>query len=157
MAILTKITRNVDTRAWHDTFPVHYSYTPGEAGLKFFTNLKEKGVFTGAKCSCCGKVYVPPRIYCEECFEEITDFIKLPATGSIESFTIVKEDIDGKSLGGRKAVGFIRIDSSSGGFLGNILCKNPDDVKTGMKVKARMKPASKRQGLMNDIEGFELV
>ena len=157
MGILKKITKNIDALSWKGNFPVHYLYTVGDAGEKFFKNLKEKGVFTGAKCPVCSKVYLPPRIYCEECFEEIKEFPKLPLTGKIETFTIIKEDIEGKPFNERRAVAFVRIDGSCGGILGFIITNKPDDIKIGTTVKARLKSFRKRQGLMDDIEGFELI
>lgn len=156
MGILKKIAKNIDDYSWKGDFPVYYLYSCGEAGEIFFKNLKEKGVFTGAKCPCCGKVYLPPRIYCEECFEEIKEFLEVPLTGRIETFTIVQKDIDGNSLGCRKAVAFVKIDGTCGGIIGFVLCE-PEKVKTAMRVIASLKPASQRKGSMDDIAGFEPI
>jgi len=44
-----------------------YSYTAGQALSVFLNGLKE-GKILGRKCNKCGRIYVPPRMYCEDCF-----------------------------------------------------------------------------------------
>lgn len=152
MGNLSKVTKNVDGIAYPYEFPVYYEYTVGKSGKVFLDGLK-KGRITGAKCPECGKVFTPVRIYCEECFEEITEFPKLPNTGTVETFTVVAHDIHGKPFKSPKTAAFVRIDDSCGGFFAFI----EGDVEIGDAVKAVFKPVKQRTGAMEDIVGFKPV
>ncbi|MEM4372343.1 MAG: zinc ribbon domain-containing protein, partial [Metallosphaera sp.] len=53
---------------WKDVMEVErYVYTAGPDGEKFLRGLRE-GKILGRKCPRCGRIYVPPRMYCEDCF-----------------------------------------------------------------------------------------
>jgi len=153
MGIISKVTKNIEGKAHYYKFPVWYDYTVGIAGEVFAKNLKEKGVLTGAKCPCCGKVYLPPRVYCEECFEEIKDFLPLDPVGVVETYCEVCEDIDGNKFEKPKVVAFVRIDGSCGGLFGYV----EGSIQIGEKVKAEIVEEGKRTGTIFDIICFKKV
>jgi uncharacterized OB-fold protein len=153
MGIISKVTKNIEGKAHYHKFPVWYEYTVGVAGEIFAKNLKEQGLLTGAKCPCCGKVYLPPRVYCEECFEEIKEFLALEPVGVVETYCEVYEDIDGNRFDKPKVVAFVRIDGSCGGLFGFI----EGGVQMGDKVKAQLVEKRKRTGTVSDIVCFKKV
>ncbi|MBN2077293.1 MAG: Zn-ribbon domain-containing OB-fold protein [Dehalococcoidales bacterium] len=53
---------------------------------QFYDNLKE-GRFTTTKCQKCGHVAYPPVIICPECWSEEMEWIDLPQTGKVVTFT----------------------------------------------------------------------
>lgn len=150
-----KVNRNVDIKYVYGEFPIYFSYTVGKAGKIFFENLIKEEAFTGGKCPSCGKIYLPPRIYCEQCMEEITEFIKLGCEGVVWSWTKVTRDSFGNPLKQPDYVGFVKITGSDGGVIHRIKCKNGEKPKIGMKVKAVLKPKTERKGTLEDILYFE--
>lgn len=152
-----KINTNKDIKSVEGDFPVYFSYTMGKAGTTFFTNLKNEGKLTGGKCKKCGKIYVPPRVYCEKCFEEIEDFIQLQPEGVLESWTIVKRDSYGNLLSEESIVGSVKILKSDGRIIHRLNLKKGVKPYAGMKVRAKLKPQKDRKGNLNDIEYFEPV
>lgn len=148
MGMIEKLTKITDAIAYPGKFPVWYEYTLGPAGRVFAENLQRKGLLTGAKCPRCGHVYLPPRIYCENCFEDITDFLALAPIGVVETFTDVFEDLDGNRLKSPKRVAFIRICGSDGGLFAFV----EDEVTIGDEVEAVLK--EQREGTLKDILYF---
>lgn len=152
--MLKKVNTNSGIKSVEGSFPIYFTYTAGRAGSVFFQNLKNEGVLTGARCKKCGKVFLPPRIYCENCFEEIEEFVKLGSEGEIESWTLVKNDSYGNSLKEAVIVGVIKITGSDGRIIHKIRLKNGEKPLIGMKVVAKLKPPQERKGNMEDIEYF---
>ena len=73
---------------WKTDLP--YRYSIGELAVKYFEELKKRKIM-GSKCSKCGKVHMPPRRVCVECFIEMTvdDMVELSSKGTLEGFTVV--------------------------------------------------------------------
>ena len=67
MTFLEKQTNPEYPMHWRGDMQADYLYTNGAAGDRFFTNLKKKGTFLACKCPECNKVFLPPRMYCEDC------------------------------------------------------------------------------------------
>ncbi|MBM4386815.1 MAG: Zn-ribbon domain-containing OB-fold protein [Deltaproteobacteria bacterium] len=151
MGIINKVTRNIAGLNKKGDFPVYYLYTTGAAGRIFFGNLKEKGEFTGGKCPACSRVYFPLRIYCEECFEEIKEFVKLPLKGRVVTFTVVARDIDGRGFDAPRTAAFVNIEGSCGGIFGFV---KDGGVEIGDQVEAVLKSKKERNGTMDDILHF---
>jgi uncharacterized OB-fold protein len=134
-----------------------YLYTNGVAGDRFFKNLMKKGTFLATRCPKCRKVLFPPRLFCEDCFVEITDkgWLEVPPKGTIRLWTEATIDTHGEKLDEPKVIALIDIDKTDGAMLGIIKTKNLKKEFTGMKVKAVLKPKSKREGTLKDILHFE--
>ncbi|QKR00068.1 Zn-ribbon domain-containing OB-fold protein [Metallosphaera tengchongensis] len=111
-----KTGRETDLLTWKDVMEVNsYVYTVGSDGENFLKGLKE-GKILGRKCPKCGKVYVPPRMYCEECFVENGEYLELKEA-YLETFTVVYYDSDGNRLEKPVTIGLIRFHGASGGLL----------------------------------------
>ena len=70
MAFLERHNSTADLTHWRGEIPVNYVYTAGRAGEKFFKAMM-RGKLVAAECSTCRVTYLPPRNYCERCFERI--------------------------------------------------------------------------------------
>jgi len=91
---------NIDeARVWHGTMPVQYLYTAGVAGERFFQTLRRKGVFAVTTCAECQVTYLPPRLYCERCFADLSEaWAEVAPSGRVHTYTVVHEDQDGRPL-----------------------------------------------------------
>lgn len=156
MAITERIAKTTDQGVWKGEIPLEFVYTMGRAGEKFFRSIKEKGKFMGSKCQRCGILFVPPRIYCEECLARLEEnFVEVSTRGVVHTFTVCYEDMDGLRMDQPKLVAMVVLDGTDGGlvhFLGEV---DPHEVYIGMPVEAVFKPKKDRQGNIQDILYFK--
>ncbi|HUK27208.1 MAG TPA: Zn-ribbon domain-containing OB-fold protein [Candidatus Acidoferrales bacterium] len=133
---------------------IKYSWATGIAIGKFLSGLRQ-GQIIGTRCDQCGRVVVPPRIFCELCFKRTETWVKLPDTGSVNTFSISHITADTTRIKNPIIPAVIEIDgTSNAGFLHLIGDVKPDDVKIGMKVKAIWQETTKRQASITDIKYF---
>ena len=158
MAILERITRNIDNRYWDpgvEAFPVKNRYTAGVAGQRFFEELKENGKIFGSKCNSCSITYVPARIFCERCFARLEekDWVDVGTSGIVYSYTVVHKT---KSREQKEIPSIIAAVMIADGLLIHRLgdCK-VEDLYIGMPVRAELKAKTERQGGIEDIKFFK--
>jgi len=132
-----------------------YMYTLGVAGERFFKELKKSGRIMGAKCPRCNMVYVPPRMYCEQCFEKLEKWVDVGTKGVVHTFTIATIDIDGSELEKPIIFALIKFEGAHGGMIHRI--EKVDTVSIGMKVQAVLKPPKERRASINDIAYFKPI
>lgn len=157
--MLEKQTDPTSPMHWRGDMQADYMYTNGVAGDRFFRHLMEKDTFLATKCKKCGKVLFPARLYCEDCFQEISegDWLEVPATGTVRVFTVAAINAHGKKMEEPKIIALIDIDKTDGALLGIIKTKDLKRDFCGVKVKAVFKPKEKREGTLKDILYFEEV
>jgi uncharacterized OB-fold protein len=143
-----RITRVDELRSWTDQIPLHYEYTAGVAGEKFLRGLIE-GKILAAKCNKCGKRYLPPKMYCVDCFVEIKKFRRVPLSGTVSAITESHVDFEGKRMAKPKVFVFVTYPGVTGGL---VQAASGKGLRTGTKVTPRFKPASKRTGSLSDFE-----
>jgi uncharacterized OB-fold protein len=131
-----------------------YVYTLGVAGEKFFTAMAENERIQGGKCKRCGLVYVPPRLYCEECFGEVTDWVDVGTKGRVFTFTVAYVDVDGTTLKEPIIYALIKFPGAEGGLVHRLGEVEPHKVEIGMAVEAVFKPQAERSKNINDIKHF---
>lgn len=157
MTFLEKQTDPTSPMHWLGDMQADYLYTSGVAGDRLFTHLKKKGTFLATRCPQCKKVFFPPRLFCEDCFCEIPEkgWLEVPARGTVRLWTVATIDAHGNKLSEPKVIAMIDIEKTDGAMLGIIKTKNLDKDLDGLKVKAVLKPKSKREGTLKDILYFE--
>jgi uncharacterized OB-fold protein len=157
MGFLEKQTDPTTPMHWRGDMQADYFYPSGIAGDKFFKHIMENDTFLATKCSTCNKVLFPPRLYCEDCFEEIpySDWIEVPSTGTVKLYTVATLNAHGKKLEKPKVVAFIDIDKTDGALLGIINTNDFNKDFLGAKVKAVFKPKGSREGTLKDILYWE--
>jgi uncharacterized OB-fold protein len=133
-----------------------YDWATGEAVGRFLQGLKQ-GKIVGRKCSKCGRILVPPRMFCEEDFRETDEWVEVKDHGTIKTYSISYLNADASRAKEPKVVAVIALDGASEGmgFLHLLRGAPPRSVKIGMRVKARWKPKSRRKGSITDIRFFE--
>jgi len=131
-----------------DVIKINYKYTMGGQS-KFFIELKDKKKLLGTKCRKCGKIWMPPRIGCSECFES-SDWVEMKQTGVIEVSTIVWYTTSAFIKVVPYAVGFVRLDGADTAMLQGIFSESliPSKVKKGKRVRAVF--LKEREGKMTD-------
>ena len=154
MPIVDKVNVNAAARAWPGKIPLESLYTVGIAGERFFREIKDNGKLWGTYCSNCKITYLPAQLFCERCFAKLTDWKEAQTNGTVETFTELHVDLDGKPLPVPQLLAFVRLAGADGGlihFLGEV---TPDEVFIGQPVEAVFKPQAEREGSILDIRYF---
>lgn len=157
MTPLEKVTQVSQTKPWHGEIPTHYTYTFGIAGERFFREIKDNAKFFGTRCPECNLTYVPPKIYCERCFEELEEWLEVGSKGTVHTYTLAYVGLDGARLEQPVIIAMVAIDGACGGLVHKLGEVKPDEVKIGMKVEAVFKDKSQREGGIHDINYFKPV
>lgn len=135
-----------------------YNFWVGLVMDKFYDGLENKK-FIGSKCSKCGKVFLPPRKTCGDCFAKAAEeFVELPETGIVKNFTVANYNVNerkARKLKEQVIVGLVQVDGADTAIITKILNITPDEIKEGMRVKVVW--ADKIKGHPKDIKGFEPI
>ena len=139
---------------------MEYNWATGVAITKFLKGLKN-GKILGTYCNDCDRTVCPPRMFCEECFNPMNHYVKLPDTGVINTFSLAFIRTDATRREKAEIPAVIDIDGTSispSGFL-HLIDEDVshDKIKIGMKVKAVWKDEKDRIGDITDIKFFELL
>jgi len=133
-----------------------YTWSAG-VGIGYFLNQLKEGKLVGRICYECGRIMVPPRMFCEECFRPNDEWVELEDTGTVNTFAICYIATDASRVKKPNLPAVIEIDGASEGMgilhlLGEV---DPKKIKIGMKVKAVWKPKKDRTGDITDIMYFK--
>ncbi len=139
---------------------IPYIHSAGKFTTQFFNRLKEKQIM-GSKCSKCNRTLMPPRSFCEKCFAPITEWIELPDSGTIQTFTICYDKFTGLP-DPPYALATIRLEGADtdlmhliGGLDLSDLSAALEKIKVGAKVRAVW--SEERKGSILDIMYFEPI
>jgi len=146
-----------EIRHWMGHMETDYAYTRGIAGDRFFNEIKENARIMGAKCRKCGLVYVPPRLFCERCFEKLDDRVEVGKRGVVHTYTFAYMDIDGSKLDEPVIWAVIKIGNAHGGLVHKLGETDKENVRIGMRVEAVFKDKKERDGSILDIKYFRPV
>ena len=136
-------------RKWSDHIPLEWKYTAGVAGDRFLQLLKQ-GKIMASHCKNCNKLFLPPKIFCKDCFVQVDDWKDVPVDGGyVYSFTALKTD-----SGKRETIVIVKYSGVEGGLLGKFR-SGKEEPKINMKVKAVFRQKHARRGSISDIEYFE--
>ena len=134
---------------------IDYKWSVGKAGERFFTELRDNKKIMGTRCRQCGRVLVPPRIFCEECFVDDMEWVLLPSTGRLVTFGDCYFSTTGEQLKDPWMLGIVKIDGADGGLLHYLDECRPEDLKIGMPMEIVFK--EEREGNIFDIQYFRPV
>lgn len=157
MSPLERVTRVDQTKPWYGEFPTYYIYTLGIAGERFFREIKDKSRIYGARCPQCHLIYVPPRMYCERCFEKLEDWVEMGNKGTVHTYTVAYFGLDGSKLEKPIVIAMVSIDGAYGGIVHQLGEVKADEVCIGMPVEAVFKSKRERAGNILDIKYFRPI
>jgi uncharacterized OB-fold protein len=135
-----------------------YAWDTGVAIGRYLAELKA-GRLIGVRCRHCDRTVVPPRNFCEWCFRPMDEWVYLPDSGTINTFSLCYVTWDMQYLTDPEMPAVIDIDGTkpSVGIMHMLGEVKPDDIQIGMKVQAVWKPAEEREGSILDIKYFKPV
>ncbi len=134
------------------TLKIPYTYTAGNTLSQFLVKLRDEGKIMGKRCPGCSAVLFPPRRRCGRCHSETTEWVELSGKGVLQTYTVVQYKEPTLPEDPPYILGLIKLDGTNGGIPHLIKGINPDQVKIGMQVRARIK--NDRQGNIRDIDYF---
>jgi hypothetical protein len=97
-------------------------------------------------------------MFCEYCYKPTDEWVELPDTGTINTYSISYLDPDANRIEEPILIGVISIDGAYPkpmGFMHYFGEMSKDEIKIGMKVKAVWKPPEEREGSITDIKYFK--
>jgi uncharacterized OB-fold protein len=136
-----------------------YSWSAGIAISRFLEELKN-GRILASTCNKCGRIMVPPRVYCEKCFKPIDGWTYVRDTGVVNTFSVSFIASDASRLREPIVVAVIELDGASEGMgIVHLIGEYGDwrELKIGMRVKAVWKLPEERVGAITDIKYFKPV
>ena len=100
-----------------------------------------------------GTVHVPPVEFDPITHEALTDFVDVADQGVVQTWSWAAEPLPGQPLDHPFAWVLVKLDGADTSMLHALDVDSPDDVSTGMRVRARW--ADERAGAVTDIACFE--
>jgi len=148
----------------YDELKGDFSWDTGVAIGTYLAGLKA-GQLIGSLCTNCRKIVVPPRTVCEWCYRPIDEFVELPDTGVVNTFSLCYVTWDVKRISDPEVPAVIHLDGTSslesGPIMGGIMHMlgevDPQKIKIGMHVQAVWKSTGEREGSVTDILYFKPV
>jgi uncharacterized OB-fold protein len=133
-----------------------YAWDAGVAIGRYLDELKQ-GRLVGARCRKCNRTVIPPRTSCEWCFRPMDDWVDLPDTGVVNTFSLCYVTWDMKVLDEPEIPAVIDIDGTEPlvGIMHKLGEVDPEAVRIGMRVQAVWKPPEEREGSILDIKYFK--
>jgi len=138
-----------------------YQWALGKTWTRFFDSFKEEKIL-GTKCTQCGKVFVPARTFCPECFTDMAEWVEVKPEGKVLTWTLVTAKYYGQVKEPPYIVATIQLVGTDCGFhhfIGGVdladLKRMRQRLKTGAKVKAVW--SQEKNGTIADVQYFTLI
>ena len=138
-----------------------YKWALGSTWTRFFDGLKEERIL-GIKCKKCGKVFVPARTFCPNCFESMEEWLEVAQEGTVESWALVNNKFYGQVKEPPYVAALIHLDGADcnfnhfiGGFDLSDIQKVKETIEIGTRVKAVW--SKEKHADIYDIAYFEPV
>lgn len=157
MSLIERITNFGDAKVWYGNMPLDSLYTVGVAGEKFFRAIKDQGVIMGSVCPACSLTYVPPMLYCEQCFAELEEWVEVGTRGTVYTYTVLGVSLEDKPLEEPEVLALIKMEGVHGGLVHKLGEVKLEEVGIGMPVEAVFKSRKEREGSILDIKYFKPV
>jgi len=136
--------------------PVHLEYQvkPGEHYTAFLKGLQE-GKLIGGRDPGSGKVYVPPRACDPVTGKPTSEYVEVTDSGVLTTFTIIRIPFEGQKLKPPYCFGAIVVDGADMPIYHLISGVPYDEIRMGMRVKAKWKPKDQWGPSLENILYFE--
>ena len=141
--------------AYKSRIKVPYTWSVGEVGSRFLTEIKENQKIWGTRCPVCGSVFVPPKKTCTYCFVPIHEWTEVKDEGVLQTYTIARYKTDLIPQDSPQIIGIILLDGADTGLVHLIGEAPPEKIKVGMRVKAVFN--KERKGHILDIKHFKPI
>ena len=102
---------------------------------QFYTSLREEQKLVTTKCKSCGHIPWPPRQICPECLSMDYEWVDMPKTGKIASWTAAYAGMP-PELMSKAPIVYALVDFDNGLRISTAILEcAPDEAKTGMEVE----------------------
>lgn len=135
------------------SFDSIFTYTAGVVRSKFLSEIRDNKKIVATKCPKCNMVWLPARSTCVRCFGSLKEFVEVSDTGTVTTFTVINNHETFYLMKPPFALGIIQLDGADTGLVHFIGEVNPEDINTGMRVRAVFK--EDRKGSILDIKYFK--
>jgi uncharacterized protein len=135
-----------------------YAYDCGIAMARYLEALRQ-GKLLGVHFAKSGRTVIPPRAFDETDLSPISEWVELPHTGTVNTFSLAYVTWDVRRLEKPEIPAVIDIDGTSptAGIMHMLGEVDPKKVKVGMRVKAVWKPEAERTGTITDIKYWKPI
>ena len=133
---------------------LEYDVTPGKHYTAYLLGLQE-GKFIGGRDPESGKVYVPPRGADPMTGNPTSEYVEVVDVGVLTTFTVIRFPFPGQKLTPPYCFGAIVLDGSDSPIFHLISGVPYDEIRMGMRVKAKWKPQDEWETSLENILYFE--
>ncbi len=133
---------------------LEYDYRPGTAESVFLNGLRQ-GKLIGARAGHDGPVYLPPRGADPKSARITDDYVEVKDTGTVVTFSITRVPSPNIRIDPPYAAISVLLDGADISFFHVLRGCELEDVRIGMRVKARWVPPEQRGPTVWNIEYFE--
>jgi len=120
-------------------FPTILAETHADQWTQPFWDAARADRLSVPRCTTCGTFRLPPSAYCFNCQQRGIDYVELPGTGTIYSFTVVRHPLHPDLAGACPYVSaVVELDGTQGAgarMLVNVIDCDPDAVRIGDRVE----------------------
>ena len=136
--------------------PVHVEYkvNPGRHYSAYLRGLQQ-GKLIGGRDPQLGKVYVPPRAADPMTGEPTSEYVEVADEGVLTTFTIIRIPFEGQKLKPPYCFGAIVLDGADMPIYHLISGVPHEDIRMGMRVRAKWKPPEEWEPSLENILYFE--
>jgi uncharacterized protein len=125
--------------ATQGVFPSILTHSNADLMTKPFWDAAKEGRLTAPRCTNCGAFRLPPPPYCFVCQHREVEWVDLPGTGTVYSFTVVRHPL-ARMLHDvvPYAAGIVELDGTQGAgarMIVNIIGCDVDTLKIGDRVE----------------------
>ena len=133
---------------------LEYQVYPGQHYSAYLRGL-QAGKLIGGRCPDSGKVYVPPRAASPTGGKPTDEYVEVADRGLLTTFTVVRIPFEGQKLKPPYCFGAILLDGSDLPIYHLISGVPYDQIRMGMRVKAKWKPSEEWGPSLENILYFE--
>lgn len=149
------MSEEIEKKVFRGKIKLTYKHVGGAYVERFFREIGKNQKIMGVKCPKCGKVYVPPKMVCFECFEKMEEWVEVGNQGTVKGFTVVTHSTPVMPLKPPFAYAIITLDGANTDLVHIIKESDPQKLKIGMRVEAVIKEKPRKR--MLDIEYFRPI
>lgn len=106
----------------------------GEFTIDKFYEFGMQGKLMAMKCKSCGKLILPPRPICPNCYSNEFEWAQLKGTGEVVTYTIIHVAAPEYASLAPYGVAVIKLDEGVP-FIGMVIGEDMDKLKVGARVK----------------------
>ena len=126
---------DVEPMVHESRIKVPYSWSVGDTGSRFLTEIRDHKKILGKKCEACETVFVPPRKMCPRCFKDTGPWIEVGPQGTLKAHTVVRYDNSLQPVKPPVIYGIIQLDGSSTGLVHLLGEVDLDNLAAGLRVE----------------------